>query len=437
MEVKIKKVYPPKKRKKTPGWVWGQKEGGYTMKRKGYYRKKELLYKELDFSEENISEYWKEVKDWFWEDLRENNRWLLKKMIEEVLESRVRIKIGVGRYERGKERKGYRNGYYRRNLETGVGYIEGIKVPRTREGGISNEVFRRYQRRKKEVEEVVKEVFLRGVSTRNVGKALKALLGKEISAQTVSNICKKLNREIKKFHERKIEDEYIYLIVDGIHLKVKDGVRYRKRVVLCAYGVRKDGRRELIDFMIVQGESETAWEGFLGDLYRRGLEGKELKLIVSDGSKGLEKALEIIYPRVLHQRCWRHKMENVANKIPRKWREECVEEAKKIYQAGSRKEAVKIYWEWAKKWREKVPKAVNCLEKDLGKLLHFYKFPQAHWKHIRTTNILERAFREVRRRVRPISCFTNRESCERVIYGVISNLNKNWEDTPIEFTQNY
>jgi len=219
-------------------------------------------------------------------------------------------------------------------------------------------------------------------------------------------------------------------------LKVKDGVRYRKRVVLCAYGVRKDGRRELIDFMIVQGESETAWEGFLGGLYRRGLEGKELKLIVSDGSKGLEKALEIIYPRVLHQRCWRHKMENVGNKIPRKWREECVEEAKKIYQAGSRKEAVKIYWEWAKKWREKVPKAVNCLEKDLGKLLHFYKFPQAHRKHIRTTNILERAFREVRRRVRPISCFTNRESCERVIYGVISNLNKNWEDTPIEFTQN-
>ena len=92
-------------------------------------------------------------------------------------------------------------------------------------------------------------------------------------------------------------------------------------------------------------------------------------------------------------------MENVVNKIPRKWREECVEEAKRIYQAKNRKEAVKIYWEWAKKWREKVPKAVNCLEKDLGKLLHFYKFPQAHWKHIRTTNILERVFREVRRRV--------------------------------------
>ena len=161
MEVKIKKVYPPKKRKKTPGWGWGQKEGGYTMKRKGYYRRKDLLYKELDFSERNVSQYWKGVKDWFWEDLRENNRWLLKKMIEEVLESRVRIKIGVGRYERGKERKGYRNGYYRRNLETGVGYIEGIKVPRAREGGISNEVFRRYQRRKKEVEEVVKEVFWR------------------------------------------------------------------------------------------------------------------------------------------------------------------------------------------------------------------------------------------------------------------------------------
>ena len=85
MEVKIKKVYPPKKRKKTPGWAWGQKKGGYTMKRKGYCGKKDLLYKELDFSERNVSQYWKEVKDWFWEDLKENNRWLLKKMIEEVV----------------------------------------------------------------------------------------------------------------------------------------------------------------------------------------------------------------------------------------------------------------------------------------------------------------------------------------------------------------
>ena len=156
---------------------------------------------------------------------------------------------------------------------------------------------------------MVKKVFLRRISTRNVGKALKALRGKEISAQTVSNICRSLNRQIKKFHKRIIADNFIYLIVDGIHLKVKDGVRYRKRVVLCAYGVRADGKRELIDFLLVQGESETAWEGFLEDLYRRGLEGKMLRLIVSDGSKGLEKAIEILYPRVLHQRCWRHKME--------------------------------------------------------------------------------------------------------------------------------
>lgn len=406
------------------------------MKERTYYRKKDLLYKELNFSEENIAEYWGEVKDSFWEKMVDSSRYLLKKTIEGVLEEGVEIKIKARWHERTEEREGYRNGYYRRNLQTGLGYIEKIRVPRVREGGINNLVFKRYQRKKEEVEEIVREIFLRGVSTRDVGKVLKILLGKGVSAQTVSNVCKSLDREVERFHKRKIEDEYIYLIVDGIYLKIKDGVKYRRKVILCVYGVKEDGKRELIDYIQAEGESQEAWEGFLGDLYGRGLEGNKLKLIVSDGSKGLENAIEIIYPRVLHQRCWRHKMENVANKVPKRWRNECIEGAKRIYQANSRKEAVKIYWEWANKWRDKVPKAVKCLEEDMGKLLHFYKFPKEHWKHIRTTNILERAFREVRRRIRPMSCFTNRESSERVIYGVICNINKNWEDKPIEITQN-
>ena len=243
---------------------------------------------------------------------------------------------------------------------------------------------------------------------------------------------------IKSEQEPKSEyqkHKFCYLLLDGIVLKVKGVKGVMKRFVLCAYGITEDGEREMISFRQATAESEAQWEAFLRDLHNRGLEGTRLKLVVTDGCAGLHKALESVYPYVPRQRCWVHKLRNVASRLPRKVQEACLKGAKRIYQAENRREAARFFREWAWEWRPTQPRAVACLEEDLDELLSFMDTPKAHWRKVRTTNAIERSFREVRRRTRPMSCFQNLPSVDRIIFGVINRLNIAWKAKPIrEFT---
>jgi len=332
-------------------------------------------------------------------------------------------------------RRGYRNGYRYRSLLTEFGLLEEIRVPRDREGSYQPGVLPRYQRRQAQVERLVREMFLCGVSTRRVEEVVAPLLGEGISAQTVSRITRSLDAEVRRYHSRRLDDSYLYLILDGITLKVKGATGVKKRLVLCVYGITPDGHRELLNFRQASSESEAQWLAFLQDLFNRGLEGKHLRLVTTDGCPGLHRALDVVYPYVPRQRCWAHKLRNVASRLRRKDKEPCLKEAKGIYLAQTQREAISRYREWAVRWQEVAPSAVACLGKDLDELLPFLNCPQAHWKKVRTTNAIERAFREVRRRTRPMSCFQNSASVDRIIYGVISHLNKTWKARPLpEFT---
>ena len=160
-----------------------------------------------------------------------------------------------------------------------------------------------------------------------------------------------------------------------------------------------------------------------------------MQLITTDGCAGLHRALDTVYPYIPRQRCWAHKLRNVAAKLRRSNQAECLLQVKKVYLAETRREATKMFREWAKQWRDVEPKAVKCLELDMDEMLPFLECPRPHWRKIRTTNAIERAFREVRRRTRPMSCFQNPASVDRIIFGVISNLNKKWKEKPLlEFT---
>ena len=140
--------------------------------------------------------------------------------------------------------------------------------------------------------------------------------------------------------------------------------------------------------MIGKNESESRWEGFLNNLYNRGLVGDVLGLIVTDGNKGLENAVDSIYPQIPRQGCWVHKLRNVSNYLKKKDRERCIKEARAIYSSKSRKEARKAYRRWAKAWRSISPKAVSCIEKELEELLNFYLCPKEIWIKLRTTNVI-------------------------------------------------
>ena len=384
-----------------------------------------------------LKEWWQEVKGNFWEDdAKPYVQKLLKELMELTMREELVIYTGRERYERTKDKQLYRNGYYRRGLITQFGTIEDIKVPTLRNSCFRTKVFRRYKRYQEIVEDLVEDIFLAGVSTRRVGEAISKLLDTKVSHGTVSNITKRLDKKVKAFHTKIILDEYQYLFLDAITLKVRYNCKYHNRKVLTAYGITVFGERHHIAFRQSQGESSNSWEGFINDLFKRGLEGKNLRLIVIDGSKGLRNALELVYPHVPVQRCWVHKLRNVSNYLPRRYQEDCIAQARRIYLAENKVVAMKEFKYWIRTWSKRCPEAVKCLQKDIDELLNHFDCPKNHRKKIRTTNVIERSFREVRRRTRVFSCFSNRESCVRIIYAIFTHLNNRWKERPIkQFTE--
>ncbi|MCW4003442.1 MAG: IS256 family transposase, partial [Candidatus Bathyarchaeota archaeon] len=374
-----------------------------------------------------LTDLWKEYKriNNFWEAEEEAAKAFRKIFIESALEEERTMLIGCTFYERKAERNNYRNGYWRRWITLKDGRLE-VRMPRIRGMRYESKIIPRYKQRVKEVDAALLKIFLYGASTRLTGEALKPLMGEGISAQTISNISKSLDEELERYHNRKLEDKYLYLFLDGIVLKKRSGFGAKKRVVLVAYGIRIDGKRELIDFAVTNAESEKKWWRFLNNLYRRGMNGESLGLVTTDGNAGLENAVDLIWPFVKRQRCWAHKLRNVAKYLKKKDLDICIKEARAIYNANNKREAERAYSKWEKKWITIAPKAVKCIEKDLEELLNFYSCPKAIWVKLRTTNVIERAFREVRKRTRPMSCFNNDQSIERIVYAVLIHLNEQW-----------
>jgi len=398
----------------------------------------------------NVTQRWRRVKEFvdsctdanFWLDIKRHTRSLLKDTMELAMLDEITRYMDRESYQRTENRIDYRNGYYQRSLDTELGRLVNIKVPRSRSGLYKTSIFQRYQRRQQAVNEAICNVFLAGVSTRDVSGALKPILETTFSASCVSTVTKSLEAKVKAFHKRTLLDEYQFLFLDGITLKVKNSLKAVKKLVLVAYGITVFGKKELICFRIASSESQNCWEAFLNDLFNRGLKGENLKLIITDGCKGLHAALDVVYAYTKRQHCWVHKLRNVAKYLRKSDEKEVLAEAKEIYKAGTKREAVHIFKRWKNHWCKKYPQAVNCIEKDLDELLSFLEIPikeqyrKSIRRRIRTTNVIERAFREVRRRSRPMSCFTNQDSVNRIIYAILTRLNNKWKDKPLkEFTQ--
>lgn len=378
-----------------------------------------------------------EVKENFWEaDAKPHIRMLLKDFMEKTMTQELSQVLERERYDSVEEGP-YRNGFYERSLITQFGLIEDIHVPRVREGRVfRTSVFKRYQRYQTVVEDMIRDVFLAGISTRRVGEAVSKLLDTDVSSGTVSNITKKLDEKVSAFHKAPVLDEYQYLVLDGITLKILYGAKYHKRKILVAYGITVFGQRKLLAFKQAKGESQNAWESLLWSLYERGLKGEHLKLIVMDGSAGLRAASELVYPEAKIQRCWVHKLRNVLNYCRKSYEKELIAGARKIYLAENKNQSRAEFKVWKKAWQSIAPEAVHCIEKDLEELLNFLDCPKTHRIKIRTTNAIERSFREVRRRTKVFSCFSNTASSERIIYAIFTHLNNNWQGKPLkQFTQ--
>jgi len=385
--------------------------------------------------EENLLEVIEDIQQKVWSEIESKIIGFTKQLIEELLKEKVKQLIGAERYERTQERRGYRNGYYRRDLLTKYGNVEGIQVPRVIGLPVEYDVFERYQRRATSIDAAIGCLFLNGISTRKLRSIARDLFGRPVSAQTVSKCTAYLEEELRHYQQRPLTDDVEFLFLDGITERVRE-ISVEKRVMLCAYGIHAGGRKEILSFRMSDVEDFASWRGFLVDLKSRGLLGKRLKLITTDGNPALLKALKEIYPFIKTQRCIAHKLRNVVVKLKRSQQEPCMRELKPMFAANSRKEAVKIFKAWRTKWIVEAEAAVRCMEKNLAECLRYYDFDKSMWKSIRTTNILERAFRELRRRTKPMNLFPNAESANRIFYGVIKNLNQSWNQNPVaEFPQ--
>ncbi len=312
-----------------------------------------------------------------------------------------------------------RNGSYRRWLMTELGEIE-LCVPRTRTFSALT-VVRAYARRTAHIDRMILACFVLGLSTLKVAVALAPVLGRRISAGTVSRVAKTLDGAVAAFHRRPLRDIYPVLMFDGVVLSRKTGAGAIKRPVLVALGLRPDGKKEIIDYRLASAESAAQWELFLTDLYRRGLTGKALELICVDGGPGLLAALPVVYPGVAVQRCWAHKIRNVLDKVKAADRDAVKAALHKIMNAKNRPKARSAARHLADQWNEFYPRAVDCLRNDLDELLTCFRYKTIEErKTVRTTNAIERRFREVKRRTRPMGVFQDRTSMDRILFAVFT-----------------
>ena len=327
-----------------------------------------------------------------------------------------------------------RNGSYIRHVLTELGTLI-LSIPRTRLFSPKG-IIAAYARRIREIDHLILACFLLGLSTRKVGVALCALLGERISPQTVSRVAKTLDDAVGAFHRRRITTRFKALILDGIIIKRKTGAGTLTRPVLVALGIRSDGKKEVIDFHLARSESGTEWRVFLTNLMNRGL--TECDVICADGGEGLISILPEVFPSIPLQRCWAHKIRNILDKVPRKKQQAVKKGLQKIYNANNSTEARGYAKRWSQSWINKYPKAVKCLRDDLEDLLTCFQLSDSDFrKAIRTTNAIERRFREVRRRTRPMGVFSNKTSIERILYAVFMYENINLGVYPVfVLTQN-
>jgi len=337
---------------------------------------------------------------------------LVKQTVEEMLNGMLDAEADrlcqARRYEHSDQRQDTRAGHYKRKLHVKAGEVE-LKVPKLRHLPFETAIIERYRRREASVEEALIEMYLAGVSVRRVEDITEALWGTRVSPGTVSNLNKKTYERINEWRNQPIEGRHRYIYLDGIWLKRSWCGEVRNLSILVCIGVGDGGFREVLGVVEGAKEDKESWLSFMRHLKSRGL--REVKLAVSDKCLGLVEALGEVYPEARWQRCVVHFYRNVFTVVPRGKIKAVAAMLKAIHAQEDRPAAEeKIQAVAAKLEQMKLAKAATMVRVGAQAPLSYYNFPQAHWRHLRTNNPLERIMREIRRRTRVVGSFPDGES---------------------------
>jgi putative transposase len=349
----------------------------------------------------------------------------VKAVLEEVLEEEMTQHLEAGYRELTPTRQGERNGHYQRNLLTPAGKIERLEVPRDREGEFVTEVFERYKRMTGDVEEAILEMYLSGISVRKIAGVTEALSKVKVGKDAVSRIASRLEEEQREWRERSLKEKsYPYLFLDATYLKVRWGAGVTSMALLACVGVDEEGFREVLAVEVAGSEKGAAYASLLRGILDRGLKG--VHLVVSDDHEGIKAAVAGELAGVDWQRCVVHFERNVLAHVPSSSMTEVAQDLKAIFKVRRGKTAEALAEEFVSLYEKSYPKAVSVFEAGIEDALTYFRYPGSHHARIRTTNMLERLFEEVKRRTRAVGVFPNETSASTLATEISLRSSEQW-----------
>ncbi len=327
-------------------------------------------------------------------------------------------------YERSEERTGYGNGFKDKTISTRLGKI-GVKVPQVRgdvefypsslEKGIRSE---------RALKLAIAEMYVKGVSTRKVSDVVEQLCGTSVSSAQVSAAAKMLDEESSAWRNRPL-GRYQYLMLDARYENVRQAGSVASCAVVVAIGIDYEGRRDVLGVSACLSEAEVHWRTFLDSLIKRGMHG--LRMIISDAHSGLGKAREACFPGVPWQRCQFHLQQNAMSYVPKiSMRKEVGSDIRSVLNAPDRVEAERLLKIRVEKYRANAPKLAQWMEDNVPQSLSVFATPAAHRRMLRTTNMLERQNRELKKRTKIASIFPNEESLLRLVGAMLMETSEQW-----------
>jgi putative transposase len=359
----------------------------------------------------------------------------IRGFIEALMDEELNEALGRARYQRPRravgaettrETVGYRHGRRERQLLGSFGPVS-ISVPRARlsdADGTSQEwrsnVLPRYARMTKQVEALIAGAYLSGTNTRRVRRALAALFKGAVSKDIVSRTWRKVQANWDAWCRRSLADEdVVRLVLDGTVVRVRLDRKATSISLLVALGIRRDGQKVLLAVRNMGGESEAAWRGLLDDLVARGLNAPEF--VIVDGAPGLEKALGLVWPEALVQRCTVHKHRNLLAHAPERLHEEVSADYNDMIYAGTAKEIETRRKSFIRKWRLKCRAVADSLEEAGERLFTFTRLPASQWRSARTTNAVERLHEEFKRRIKTQTVLPSAETAAMLFWALLAS----------------
>lgn len=348
---------------------------------------------------------------------------LMEALLNQILKTESAVQLGAEDYERTNQRSDYRNGSRIRPLMTRIGKIE-LEVPRHRNKPFKSMLFENYQRNEQALIATMMEMVVQGVSTRKVQKVTEELCGERFSKSTVSEICRELDVPVRNFRSRLLSGKYPFVIVDAMYIKVRENHRVISKAFMIAVGVNASGHKEVLGFDLHDTEKESSWRDFFESLKSRGL--NEVDLIVSDDCPGLVKAIRQCYPGASWQRCQVHFTKNIIDKTPLKYQEGLRAELRTVFQANTIEEARRLRNELCDEYADVAENAVRIFDDGFEDVMTVMALPSKYRISLRTSNIIERLNREVRRREKVIQIFPNANSAIRLLGALLEDIHNDW-----------